>query len=66
MITPNHEDLIRQRAYALWEAQGKPDGHDKEHWEQAERELSERADLDISDEQSEVKQPTPPAGYATH
>ena len=66
MITPTHEDLIRLRAYSLWEAEGKPNGHDKEHWERAERELSERADLDISDEQSEVKTPTPPAGYATH
>ena len=33
------EEIIRQRAHAIWEAQGKPDGHDLEHWEQAVREL---------------------------
>jgi DUF2934 family protein len=34
------EEIIRQRAHAIWEAQGRPDGHDLEHWEQAVRELS--------------------------
>src|SRR4029078_2883100 len=33
------EEIIRQRAHAIWEAQGRPDGHDQEHWEQAVREL---------------------------
>jgi hypothetical protein len=33
------EEIIRQRAYAIWEAQGRPDGQDLEHWEQAIREL---------------------------
>jgi hypothetical protein len=33
------EEIIRQRAHAIWEAQGKPDGHHLEHWEQAVREL---------------------------
>jgi hypothetical protein len=33
------EEIIRQRAHAIWEAQGRPDGHDREHWEQAIREL---------------------------
>ena len=36
-----HEDLIRQRAYEIWEQQGRPLGLDKQHWEQAERELLE-------------------------
>jgi hypothetical protein len=66
MITANHEDLVRQRAYFLWEAEGKVDGHDRDHWERAERELSERGELDLSQEQSQIEQPTPPAGYATH
>ena len=38
-----HEDLIRQRAYEIWESQGRPLGLDKEHWEQAERELLDAA-----------------------
>ena len=32
-------DLIAQRAYEIWEQSGRPDGLDKEHWEQAEREI---------------------------
>ena len=34
-----HEDLIRQRAYEIWEISGRPSGLDKQHWEQAEQEL---------------------------
>ena len=38
-----HHDLIKQRAYEIWEEKGRPDGHDKEHWAQAEQELLEVA-----------------------
>lgn len=37
----NHDRLIRQRAYELWEAEGRPAGRESAHWEQAEREVSE-------------------------
>jgi hypothetical protein len=30
------EDQIRYRAYLLWLADGKPEGRDKEHWQEAE------------------------------
>jgi hypothetical protein len=33
------EERIRQRAYKLWEAGGKPDGGAEAFWLQAEREL---------------------------
>ena len=36
------EGLIAQRAYALYLARGREDGHDVEDWLQAERELRER------------------------
>lgn len=29
------EDRIRQRAYALWEAEGRPEGRHADHWSQA-------------------------------
>ena len=29
------EQEIRERAYALWEADGRPDGRDLEYWERA-------------------------------
>jgi hypothetical protein len=35
---PDREHRIRQRAYHLWEAEGKPHGRDVEFWERA-REL---------------------------
>jgi hypothetical protein len=34
--SPEREQRIRERAYHLWEADGRPDGRDKEHWERAE------------------------------
>jgi hypothetical protein len=37
-IDPNHEHRVRERAYLLWESDGKPHGRDVEYWERA-REL---------------------------
>ena len=30
---------LSQRAYEIWEAEGKPEGHEQEHWLRAEEEL---------------------------
>ena len=35
------QERIRQRAYELYEARGKGDGHDLEDWLQAEAEITE-------------------------
>ena len=47
------KDWINQRAYALWEAEGRPDGRGGEHWQQAAREYQlleqTRASADGSD-----------------
>lgn len=32
--------LIRQRAYEIWEAEGRPHGRDFDHWNRAERDIS--------------------------
>jgi hypothetical protein len=37
----NNREVIAQRAYALYLARGREDGHDLEDWLQAERELRE-------------------------
>lgn len=34
------EELIRRRAYAIWEQEGRPDGQHQRHWEQAAREMN--------------------------
>ena len=33
------EKAIRERAYHIWEAEGRPHGRDREHWERASREI---------------------------
>jgi hypothetical protein len=33
-------EAIRRRAYELWELEGRPDGRDRIHWLEAERELT--------------------------
>jgi hypothetical protein len=65
-MTPNNEDRIRDRAYALWEADGRPEGQDKDYWARAERELSEESGLDMSEEDSTVSPIPLPAGFPTH
>lgn len=36
-------EQVRDRAYQLWEAEGRPHGRDQAHWFQAERELGTAA-----------------------
>jgi hypothetical protein len=38
---PDHEleQRIREHAFFLWIEQGRPDGRDQDHWQQAEREF---------------------------
>lgn len=36
----DRKDWLRQRAYAIWESEGRPDGREHAHWAQAERELA--------------------------
>ncbi|MFN3662751.1 DUF2934 domain-containing protein [Yoonia sp.] len=35
------EELIRQRAFEIWEAEGRPDGRDEIHWQQAAADIQE-------------------------
>lgn len=38
-MTEDKQHRIRQRAHAIWESRGHPHGHDRDHWEQATREI---------------------------
>ena len=40
------EERIRQRAYELWEDNGRPEGGADEFWQRAERELRNETGLD--------------------
>jgi hypothetical protein len=37
------DERIRQRAYEIWEREGRPHGRDREHWRQAQAELAGNA-----------------------
>ncbi|WP_426239515.1 DUF2934 domain-containing protein [Pararhizobium sp. DWP1-1-3] len=54
-MTDISEDDIKLRAYALWEADGRPEGSHDVHWLQALRELTEEADSAAQDIQAPVK-----------
>ena len=51
------EAKIRDRAYQLWDQAGQPDGRDQEFWHDAERELAEEEDLDVSSEAAKLDLP---------
>ena len=42
-MTDRNEDRIRERAYAIWEEEGRPDGEDLRHWNVAETEMRNEA-----------------------
>ncbi|WP_218014090.1 DUF2934 domain-containing protein [Rubellimicrobium roseum] len=40
-MTDDREQRIRERAHALWEAEGRPEGRHEHHWRQASQEVGE-------------------------
>ena len=40
-VNDERQEWISKRSYSLWEAEGRPHGKDREHWEQAVRERAE-------------------------
>ena len=61
-MTIAHQTKIRDRAYALWERDGSPEGKHLEYWHRAERQLAEEAGVDISEEATSIARPPLPAG----
>ena len=58
------EDRVRDRAYALWEKDGRPDGRSDEYWQQARSEVeAEEAEPgnESPDAGTEKGQPPPAA-----
>ena len=56
------EEAIRDRAYALWVEAGSPEGDDERFWHEAERQLSNEAELDTSGEATDGDTPPIQAG----
>nr|WP_111298240.1 DUF2934 domain-containing protein [Paracoccus saliphilus] len=42
-------ELIRRRAHQIWEAEGRPEGREAEHWARAQDELRQEGALDEDD-----------------
>ena len=49
------EQVIRERAYALWEQDGRPEGRSLAHWSQAEMEIAVEQALAAQDNVKAVK-----------
>ncbi len=41
MSDPARTRRIEERAYAIWESEGRPHGRDREHWHKAEAQIAE-------------------------
>jgi hypothetical protein len=52
------EERIRERAHALWEAEGRLEGREHDHWREAERQLMLEEGLG----EPSGDRPEPPAG----
>jgi hypothetical protein len=56
MEAAKQEASVRERAYAIWEEEGRPDGRAVEHWERAYREILAR--IGVVDELPAAPKPT--------
>ncbi len=41
MLMDDREQQIRDRAYAIWQREGRPEGRERDHWNEAMRELED-------------------------
>lgn len=60
------EDAIRDRAYALWVEAGSPEGNDWQFWHEAERQLAENGEADMSEQAAAMTEQPPEAGMPLH
>jgi len=55
----DREHEIRERAYAIWEADGRPSDRDQDHWDRAAREVDEQRTAKPADVQGSSATPSP-------
>ncbi|MBB5710921.1 DUF2934 domain-containing protein [Sphingomonas xinjiangensis] len=53
-MNDDREHKVRQRAYALWESEGRPSGRHEEHWRQAHSEVTDTAPPSQTQDRSEA------------
>jgi DUF2934 family protein len=54
-MSESREQAIRERAYALWEQDGRPEGRSVAHWSQAEMEVEVEHALPAQDKVKAIK-----------
>jgi hypothetical protein len=64
-MSGDREQKIRERAHALWEAEGRPEGREHDHWREAERQVvaeeAEEGQPQAPDDAAVSSQGGPPA-----
>ena len=54
-MSEQREQVIRERAYALWEQDGRPEGRSLAHWSQAETEIGAEQQAAAPNEPKRIK-----------
>lgn len=63
----SREDRIRERAYEIWEREGRKDGGHERHWEEAEKEMRKKeSGISPSANPSGLGDPSGPQGRVRH
>ena len=62
-MSHDREAAIREKARAIWEREGRPDGHHERHWIEAERQLSAEAEAAKSKSGNGVKKSAAAKGF---
>ena len=55
MIENSDYDAIRERAYEIWEREGRPDGQHENHWRQALAELALMDPVELQNDNKKAK-----------
>lgn len=61
-MSGNRDERIRERAHAIWDREGKPDGAAQRHWQQAEGEIDNE---DVAPKKAAAKKPAAKKPAAT-
>ncbi|MBX3597136.1 MAG: DUF2934 domain-containing protein [Rhizobiaceae bacterium] len=59
-MSGNRDERIRERAHAIWDREGKPEGEAERHWKQAEQEIDQEAKGPPAKKRSPVKKTAAP------
>jgi DUF2934 family protein len=58
-MTPNRQGEIAERAYRIWEGEGRPSGRDIDHWLRAEAEVHAECEKPVAQAPSTSKSERP-------